>query len=58
MQEALINEKTEILKNLTTKENFIKICKEILIPLWANHSNESFKIICNKLDLQIKLLSK
>ena len=57
MQEAIINEKTELLKSLTTKENFIQIVKSILLPLFNNHSKESFDYICQKLDLEIKKLS-
>ena len=57
MQEAIINEKTELLKNLTTKENYIQIVKNILLPLWNNHTKESFDFICEQLDLEIKKLS-
>jgi hypothetical protein len=53
MQEAIINEKTELLRSLTTKENFIQILKETLIPLWNKHSNESFDFICKELDKNI-----
>jgi hypothetical protein len=56
MHEAIITEKTEVLKSLTTKENYIKILQSILIPLWNVHSIESFNQICTNLDNQIKLL--
>lgn len=57
MQEAIITEKCNLLQSLTTKENFIKITKEIMMPLWNNHSEESFNFICNELDKNITLLN-
>lgn len=56
MHEAIILEKTEILRSLTTKENYIKILQSILKPLWNIHNVEAFNKICIELDSQIKLL--
>jgi len=56
MHEAIILEKTELLRSLTTKENFVKIAQTLLKPLWSIHNKDSFEQICNELDNQIKLL--
>lgn len=56
MQEAIINEKLEVLRSLTTKENYIKILQSILLPLWNNHSQQSFEFICEQLDNKIKTI--
>ena len=56
MHEAIILEKTELLRSLTTKQNYIKILQSILKPLWNVHNVETFEQICTELDNQIKLL--